>query len=266
MKRKIIFLDCDGTIMDATRDMLTVSNKTKYAVKELIKNGHLVYIASGRCDKLISDDIKEIHPTGFITTNGAHCYNNSGIVYSYNMKEESIKAIIDSCEKYNGVYFLETQDHIYTKDTKDPLYLKFVNAWKCSADTFTDVKLDESYQLAMTAFNDEKDCLCFESDLKNTVDIRKQYGFTSFDVGDFGIDKGYGIKKVLDYYGIDKKDAYAFGDGLNDLEMLQEVEESYCMENGNDKLKALAKHVAPDVLDDGFYQAMVWEGLIKPIE
>ena len=45
-----------------------------------------------------------------------------------------------------------------------------------------------------------------------------------------------------------------------------EVEKTRILENGNPKVKALAKYIAPDVLDDGIYQVMVNEGLIKPLE
>ena len=64
-------------------------------------------------------------------------------------------------------------------------------------------------------------------------------------------------------FNINKKNAYAFGDGLNDIEMMQEVYNSYAMDNACMKLKQVSRFVAPDVLEDGFYQVMLKEGLIK---
>lgn len=43
----------------------------------------------------------------------------------------------------------------------------------------------------------------------------------------------------------------AFGDYLNDAQMLQCCEESYCMENGHPDLKKLAKHIAASNDDNG---------------
>lgn len=267
MNRKIIFIDCDGTLFDVPRGMKSPSYKSHYAIKELINNGHLVFIASGRCRCLMNEDIISLNPTGFITTNGACAYSKDSTIFRKDIKQEAIYAVVDYCNKHNGLYYLENQNYILTKDVKDPLHIKFVNDWGVNASSFTDDEhLTSPYQLMMTVFHNEQDCFDFEKAMIGIVDTRRQYGFTSFDVSDFGMDKGYGVRKVLEYYKIDKKDAYAFGDGLNDLEMLQEVEENYAMENGNPKLKALAKNIAPDVLDDGFYQVMVWEGLIKPIE
>ncbi|MDO5440054.1 MAG: HAD family hydrolase [Erysipelotrichaceae bacterium] len=267
MNRKIIFLDCDGTLFDMPRGMEKVSDKSRYAIKELIKNGHLVYIASGRSKCLMTEDITSLNPTGFITGNGGCAFNSEKIIFTYDIPQDKVDAVVNYCNDHNGVYYLETQEYIRTRDITDPLHIAFITCWGVNdANFIDDVGLKDNYQMMMTAFNSEEECFEFEKAMNGIVDYRKQYGFTSFDVGEFGIDKGYGVKKVLEYYGIDKKDAYAFGDGLNDLEMLQAVEESYAVENANPKLKALAKNVAPDVLDDGFYQIMVQDGLIKPID
>lgn len=267
MIRKIIFIDCDGTLFDVPRGMPKVSGKSKYAIMELVKNGHLVFIASGRCKCLIPEDVASTNPTGFITANGAYAYTKDEVIFQKDLKQESVDEIINYCDKVNGVCYLESQDYIYTKDLNSPLHKRFVETWGIDSSIFTDkFNKNDKYQLMMSAFNNEDECYEFEKNLSGKIDFRKQYGFTSYDISDYGLDKGYGVKKILDYYNIDKKDAYAFGDGLNDIEMLQAVGESYAVENGNPKVKALAKNIAPDVLDDGFYQVMVWEGLIKPME
>lgn len=40
-------------------------------------------------------------------------------------------------------------------------------------------------------------------------------------------EKGIGVNKVLEYYGIDKSQAMAFGDGNNDIEMFESSWSSY---------------------------------------
>lgn len=265
MNRKIIFLDCDGTIFDVPRGMPKASEKTKYAIKELIKNGHYVFIASGRCKCLLPDDVVSLKPSGFITTNGSYAYMDNKVIFEKPLKEESVNLLLDYCDKNGGLCFLECQEYIYTPDLNNSIYKDFIGSWGVNNTIFSDKIKTNKWHLMMSAFRSEEDCARFENALKDRLDIRRQYGFTSFDVTDYGNDKGLGVKKVLEYLDIDPKDAYAFGDGLNDFEMLDAVSESYAMENGNPKVKALSKHIAPDVLDDGFYQVMVQEGLIKPI-
>lgn len=266
MNRKIIFLDCDGTLFDVPRGMEEVSKYTRYAVNELIKNGHLVFIASGRSKCFMPDHVKELNPSGFVTCNGGYACFKDKEIYSIKVKQESLDALIDYCNKHDGVFYLETQDFIYTKDTSVPLHKRFLVQWGDVKDAFTDSKQSKHYNCMMCAFKTEQDCLDFEKSFNGVFDYRRQVGFTSYDLFDFGIHKGFAVKKVLEYFNISKEDAYAFGDGLNDIEMFSEVKESYAVENGDDKVKALAKHICPDVLDDGFYQAMVWEGLIKAVD
>jgi len=63
--------------------------------------------------------------------------------------------------------------------------------------------------------------------------------------------KASGIIHALEFLNIDIKDSYAFGDGLNDLEMIRTVGTGLAMANGNPKLKAIAKDIVPSVHEDG---------------
>ena len=49
--------------------------------------------------------------------------------------------------------------------------------------------------------------------------------------------KATGIRKTIDYLGFSIQDTYAFGDGLNDMEMLKEVGTGVAMGNAHPLLK-----------------------------
>lgn len=54
-----------------------------------------------------------------------------------------------------------------------------------------------------------------------------------------GVDKGSGLLKMADFLGVSPKDAYAVGDGLNDMEMIVAASKGFVPENGNkDVLKS----------------------------
>ena len=82
------------------------------------------------------------------------------------------------------------------------------------------------------------------------------------DVIPAGGGKGIGIEKMLAYYGLDKAEALAFGDGNNDREMLQAVGTGVAMENGSPELKALADEICGPVYEDGIYHYCADKGLI----
>ena len=65
-----------------------------------------------------------------------------------------------------------------------------------------------------------------------------------------------------EYYGFDKAEAVAFGDGNNDIEMLQAVGDAVAMGNASAELKAVATEVCRPVTEDGVYWYCVENGLI----
>ena len=74
--------------------------------------------------------------------------------------------------------------------------------------------------------------------------------------------KGMGIQKILDYYHLDRTEAMAFGDGNNDIEMLEAVGTGIAMENASDRLKAVADDICGHVARDGVYHYCLEHGLI----
>ena len=65
--------------------------------------------------------------------------------------------------------------------------------------------------------------------------------------------KGMGILKILDYFHFDRDEAMAFGDGNNDIEMLEAVEIGVAMENASPQLKAITDNICGHVAQDGVY-------------
>ena len=61
------------------------------------------------------------------------------------------------------------------------------------------------------------------------------------------------MAKILEYYNLDRSEAVAFGDGNNDIQMLQAVEYGIAMGNAADSVKEKAADICGDVADDGIY-------------
>ena len=51
------------------------------------------------------------------------------------------------------------------------------------------------------------------------------------------------------------KDTIGFGDSMNDLEMMEMVGISVCMQNGSNALKDIADYVCPPYYENGIYEA-----------
>ena len=82
------------------------------------------------------------------------------------------------------------------------------------------------------------------------------------DVIPAGSGKAQAIEKILDYFHLDRSQSMAFGDGFNDLEMIQTVGIGVAMGNASPKLKEVADFVCGPVSEDGIYHFCVEKGLI----
>lgn len=65
------------------------------------------------------------------------------------------------------------------------------------------------------------------------------------DFMNIGIDKGSGIRHLVEHLGIDLADVAAFGDTYNDIPMLDIVGHSYVMGNAAEHMRAHGKFLAP---------------------
>ena len=65
----------------------------------------------------------------------------------------------------------------------------------------------------------------------------------NLEINDINSGKGYGLKKLCEILGIDVKNALSFGDGLNDIDMIEAAGIGVAMNNACDELKQIADYV-----------------------
>lgn len=241
------------------------SDKTKMAFDKIKANGDLIFIASGRAKCLLPSSIIDLNPSGYILANGAYCEMDGKILFEDIMPVDIRNKIINFAIDNDCVYYLENKDYIYTKDLSDKLHIEYSSTWditKCYKDKgYTD---NTSINIAMLAMHKD-DCLIEKvyEELGQYVDINRQGNFYSFDLNIMNVNKGSAIAKIIEYLDIDKENTYAFGDGINDIEMMQMVNHSIAMANANKLLIAHCKEFTDNVLDDGFYNYLDINNLIS---
>ena len=263
--KKLFLFDIDGTILDGSRDMKHVSKKTIYAINELSKDNY-VFIASGRCKGLLDKEILDLNTNGYILCNGAYAEVNGKQIYAEYFDQETVEKIIKCSIDNNGFYVLETLNNMYVNDLNAPQFIKFLQGWgKCIEGFEARPVQEDKYHIAMIGFSSEEDCIRCENSFGDFATLARHNMFKSYDVNINGINKGVGAKRVMKYLDIKLEDSYCFGDGLNDLEMLQAVGHPVIMANADERIKGYGFEKTYDVLDDGVYNYLVANKLIKPI-
>ena len=81
-----------------------------------------------------------------------------------------------------------------------------------------------------------------------------------------GMDKGLAIKKIVETLHMKMEDTIAFGDSMNDYEMLQVCNYGVAMKNACQELKASADNICESVENDGVYYEMERLGLFECLD
>lgn len=76
------------------------------------------------------------------------------------------------------------------------------------------------------------------------------------DCANKGANKGSALRHFQEEYGITPDETLAFGDNLNDIEMLKRASHSFAVENARDEVKEAANFVAPSYKEDGVLQVL----------
>ncbi|MDT0015121.1 Cof-type HAD-IIB family hydrolase [Listeria cossartiae] len=268
MTTQAIILDIDGTLLN---DDKKISTKTKEALITAQQNGVKLILASGR------------------PTTGMHLYAEQlemekyhGLLVSYNgakvvdcqTKEELFnqaltvsegKAVLEHMKNFEVKVMIDKDDYMYVNDIFDcyvPYKGEEINIIQyesrggnfklCEKDdlaAFLDYRISkiltagdpaymqENYQAMMAPFKDSLNCV-FTADF--------YFEFTAQ-----GIDKAKALDTVLSPLGIHPENIIAFGDGHNDITMVEYAGTGIAMSNAVPELKAAASSVTLSNNEDG---------------
>ena len=76
------------------------------------------------------------------------------------------------------------------------------------------------------------------------------------DVMNLEANKGNGLAKIQEYLNITKEETMAFGDNINDLEMLGNAAYSYAVGDAREEVRQAARFIAPPMTQDGVLQIL----------
>lgn len=258
MNKSVIFFDIDGTLL--THDKMLPSS-TKEAIFQLKELGHEVAIATGRAPFMFEDLRKELEINTYVSYNGQYVVLNGHVLYTNPLHIESLEKIAEAAlENDHPVVFMDHEDmranvpeHEYIKQSIDTLK---INHFPTHDPHY--YKGRDLYQTLL---------FCAEGEEKQYAEKYEAFDFVrwhpvSLDIVPKGGSKAKGIEKVVEALGFSPENQYAFGDGLNDLEMLSTIHNSVAMGNGEEQVKKVAKFITKSVEEDGILHGLKMVGLL----
>ena len=254
---KIAFFDIDGTLIDFSSK--NISAKTLETLTRLKEKGIILCLATGRSPMALPQ-FSGIEFDVFLTYNGSYCYNNEKVIFSNPIPAGDISRLVCNAKKIGRPVSVATKDRLAANGTDQDLadYYAIAGLDAHIAEDFDEVLQREIYQMMMGGRQEEYPYIM--EGIKHAKIAA--WWDRAIDIIPADGGKGKGIEKVLEYYHLDRSEAIAFGDGDNDIEMLQSVGTGVAMANGSEKLKAAATEVCGHAAEDGIYHYCLEHGLL----
>lgn len=260
---KIIFLDIDGTVLKPD-DQIDYSTKTAIAIAQ--QKGIEVFLATGRPLHEISDIAEELKIQSYIGYNGAYAVHNGKDILNVPMKTSTVKSFVTIAKKLkNEIVLYSRKENLFTS-MEDADVQTFMNIFHMKKNKlYSSENLDPILGITLIKLN-ENDPPLYEKDESIHLSRVNLNGLNNcYDVIQDTVNKGFAVTKVLEYLNIKKEDAIAFGDGMNDKEMLSAVGEGFAMGNADPKLFAYAKHRTTEVTNSGIFNGLKTLGILNEI-
>lgn len=272
MKRKVIFLDVDGTLVN---DNGIIPKSAKIAVKKARENGHYIFLCTGRSKAELFEHIMEIGFDGVIAAAGGYIEHDNKVVMHKKVKNEDVKHLVTYFDENNINYYLESNGGLFaSKNCKNKLREIIFG------DPNLDSKVREELEEGMNPFIE---CLIEGEDLirddinkisflgsETPIEVIKREFSSKFNVisstvpifgensGELslpGIHKASAIEILLNHLNLSREDTLAYGDGINDTEMLEFVKVGIAMGNAKEELKKIANDITDTHDEDGVYNS-----------
>lgn len=256
-KIKIAFFDIDGTILRFGKNDMT--DKTKEALNKLQKKGVKICLATGR--SLIT--IPEFKGVNFDLTmafNGSSCTAGDEIITNMVIPYEEVVKIVENAKNMGRSVAVASKTRIVTNGCDEALkeYFEIANLEATPSEEFDEATREEVYQMMMGCGKSEWDEILY-----GTTNAKiAAWWDCAVDIIPKGSGKGNAVERILEYYGYSREEAIAFGDGGNDVDMLQTVGTGVAMGNALKNVKAAADEVCGSVDEDGVYVYLKEKGLI----
>ncbi len=254
---KAVFFDIDGTILAREQGILSMTPRVKSAMKKLQAAGHKIFIATGRPFGFIYDELLNFGFDGFVLNNGALVLIGGEVIFRQDLDMDSVKKICEYAAAERIEYFLESYPEVYCpRDFKvcDEFFKKVGADYSRFVREFDFNKISVSKIECVTARKDAENLDAVYKKILATPGVTgwaDPFHFKTTEIYSDKVSKATGILRVLEHFGIAVENSCAFGDGHNDIEMIQTVGTGFAMGTGRDELRRVAKFVVPSVFEDG---------------
>jgi Cof subfamily protein (haloacid dehalogenase superfamily) len=258
MTYKIAFFDIDGTLLNEEKQ---IPQDAIDALQELKARGVEAVISTGRAPYFFKPIAEQLGIDSFISLNGAYVVYQGKTVFKRAIPRDSMELLVRHAASNNHSLVFEGEEYYYSNAENHPFITDSVNSLRIEQPHFR-----PDFWESSDVFQAFLHCNEEEEHLYNGVfpDLRLvRWHPQAVDVLMTDGSKAQGIQFLLEKLGLKPEEAIAFGDGLNDKEMLDFVGLGIAMGNSHPDLIAHADYVTTSVDESGIRNGLIHAGLLE---
>lgn len=251
---RLIVTDVDGTLGPVST---AVIHKEYYEVIEkLLKKGIIFGAASGRTYEALARLFEPLSDQMlFLSDNGARCCYRGEELFSLPMSVEDARELIRDTRKLPDCQCVcQASDSSYFGKEDEEVYKIMRDQMRYNVTMLDDLLTLSVPLLKFTVYHREDaekiTAGYFQDKWKKTHQVACA-GISYMDVMRMDANKGTGIRRIQEYFQIKPEESMAFGDNINDIEMLHNCYHSYAVGDSREEVKREARFVAPPMKEDG---------------
>ncbi|WP_108652508.1 Cof-type HAD-IIB family hydrolase [Dongshaea marina] len=249
---KVVVSDLDGTLFNQAHQ---ISPYTRQVIHQLLDQGYKFILATGRHHQDVQKIRSQLGIDCFlITSNGAMVHDKQDNLIHTQSIEPKLVAKLLEIERPTGVHANIYRGDEWFVEQESPDLLEFHpdSAFSYQLCDFRSLDKEGTTKLFFSGSHEELLALekVFEAQLGDKLHIAFSLP-TCLEVMAKGVNKGSALEAVLKVKGFKAEQSVAFGDGMNDYEMLKTAGLGVVMSNAHDRLKQqLPEHPRAGSNDD----------------
>lgn len=263
MDKKLLFFDIDGTLLSEGEERY-IPQSAIDAIHAARKNGHYVFVNTGRCVSELDDAILSLDFDGLVCGCGTYILCHGEVVFHYTPKSGVRKDVITDLNRCGLEGLLEGQHYIYYG--RQP----YVSRMEIIRKEHFRIMPERIRDMNEGTPDFDKFCFC----IKDGCDFdgfyrkyREQFTFIDrggnfYEVVPACCSKASGMEYLTGYLHVGKEDTIAFGDSTNDVEMLAFAHTGVVMGRHDKEVEACADYITDTLESDGIAKALRHFGLI----
>lgn len=278
MDRRAVFLDVDGTLVT---DRGVVPDSARLAVRAARANGHLVFLCTGRSLVSLWAEILDVGFDGVVAAAGGYVETGGEVLVHHHVPTDQVRRVVDYFGAHGVDYLLEANDGLYGSPgvaarlhrimlgtiTDEEILAELERGLLGFVDSISVAGNPEELHVNKVSFLGSDLTLDeIRSELGDAFDVIPAtvplFGPNSGELSMRGVHKAAGIGVLIDHLGIAREHTIAFGDGFNDVEMLQFAGVGVAMANAPAQVRAHADTVTGTPEQDGIHSGFTALGLI----